>query len=275
MATAARRRDLTTPSGRPLAPLALAAHPETPGACLDVALAGGVNAFFLYDLQAADLLDALAGALPSCRSEVAVITGSEARDAGGLHRDVDALCARLRVDVLDVFLLLYVAPTEDVAVTDGLLDELVALREAGRIRHAGVSVHDRGRARAFATDPRVDVLMHRYNMAHRGAEEFVLPTAQQRGLPVIAFTCTRWRTLLAGHAAWQAPPPTASECYRFALAQPAVGLVLSAPRTLAQLRENLAVLDALPLRPDELRHWRAYGDLVYGGRPGDFETSWP
>ncbi len=38
--------------------------------------------------------------------------------------------------------------------------------------------------------------MHRYNMAHRGAEDRVLPAAVAFEIPVIAFTCTRWGSLL-------------------------------------------------------------------------------
>ena len=270
-----RRVDLRTPSGRPLSPLALAAHPQTPGACVDVALDAGINAFFVYDLEAEPLLGALATALPDGRPDVALITGTEARDPAGLRQDLDALRARLGVDVLDAFLLLYVTPTEDLDVVDRLLDELARAKEAGDIRAAGASAHDRARARRLAEDPRVDVLMHRYNMAHRGAEDAVWPAAQAAGTPGIAFTCTRWGTLLSGPPGWDGPVPTAADCYRFALAHPAVRLALTAPHTLDELRANLGVLEEAVPTPEELERWRAFGDLVHGGRPGAFETRWP
>ena len=78
---------------------------------------------------------------------------------------------------------------------------------------------------------RVDVLMQRYNMAHRGVEEVVLPAAQAAGVPVVAFTCTRWGSLLEGHRDWSGPLPSAADCYAFALRNPAVGVALTAPAT--------------------------------------------
>ena len=117
--------------------------------------------------------------------------------------------------------------------------------------------------------------MHRYNMAHRGAEKAVFPAALESDTPVIAFTCTRWGTLLAGHEEWEGPAPSAPDCYRFALAHPAVELALTAPHSVGELQQNLAVLDAPAPTPDEMAAWRAYGDIVYGGVPGEFETSWP
>ena len=267
--------DLVTARGRPVAPLALAAHPETPGACVGAALEAGIDTFFFYDRHAGAVLDALAPALPPRRDDVFLVTGTEERDVAGQRRDLDAMRTRLATDVLDLFLVLYVAPTVDRGDVDRLLDDLAALKESGAIRLAGASAHSRERAAELARDPRVDVLMHRYNMAHRGAEDVVLPAALDTDTPVIAFTCTRWGTLLAGHAEWDGPVPSAADCYRFALAQPAVRVALSAPHSVDELAENVAVLAAPPMSGDERARWRAYGDVVYGGTPGEFETRWP
>ncbi|MCA9313970.1 MAG: aldo/keto reductase [Planctomycetes bacterium] len=266
---------LTTLSGQPSSRLALGAHPQTPGACVDVALAGGIHSFFFYDRHAAAVLEALATALPSRRDDTLLITGTEERDIKGVQNDLDAIRKRLGVDTVDAFLLLYVAPGEDIGDVDRLLDHLHEQREAGALRYVGASAHDRKQAERLARDPRVDVQMHRYNMAHRGAEKAVFPAALESDTPVIAFTCTRWGTLLAGHEEWEGPAPSAPDCYRFALAHPAVELALTAPHSVGELQQNLAVLDAPAPTPDEMAAWRAYGDIVYGGVPGEFETSWP
>lgn len=97
--------------------------------------------------------------------------------------------------------------------------------------------------------------MLRYNMAHRKAESQVLPAAQSAGLPVIAFTCTRWGNLLKGHPQWHEPTPTATDCYRYALHHPAVQVALTAPATLSQLQSNLSVLNAPSLANAEIEHW--------------------
>ena len=117
-------------------------------------------------------------------------------------------------------------------------------------------------------------LMHRYNMAHRKAEEQVFPMAQQAGIPIVAFTCTRWGELLRGHPDWQGEIPTAADCYRYALHQKAVDLALTAPQTREQLEENLSVLHAPELAPEAVERWQEYGALVYGNGQDAFETKW-
>src|SRR5262245_40741915 len=69
------------------------------------------------------------------------------------------------------------------------------------------------------------------------------------------------------------PPPTASDCYRYCLAQPSVHVVLTAPRSLAELEQNLDVLELPPMSKQERGQWQRFGDLVYGTGKGTFETS--
>ena len=120
--------------------------------------------------------------------------------------------------------------------------------------------------------------MHRYNMAHRKAESEVFPVALKSRAAVIAFTATRWGTLLAPHPEWSSDPPTAVDCYRFCLAQAAVQLVLTAPKSLAELRENEAVLKLPPMEKHVCRHWSRFGDIIYkhgSGASHEFESLWP
>ena len=139
----------------------------------------------------------------------------------------------------------------------------------------GATAHDRPLARRLAADPRVDVLMHRFNMAHRKAAREVFPPAAKARTPIVAFTATRWGTLLKPPADWPGLPPTASDCYRFCLAQPSVQVVLTAPRSLAELEQNLVVLELPPMSKQERGQWQRFGDLVYAAGKGAFETSWP
>jgi aryl-alcohol dehydrogenase-like predicted oxidoreductase len=130
-------------------------------------------------------------------------------------------------------------------------------------------------ARRLAADPRVDVLMHRFNMAHRKAAREVFPVAAKARTPIVAFTATRWGTLLKPYADWSGPPPTAADCYRYCLAQPSVHVVLTAPRSLDDLEQNLDALKLPPMTEQERRQWQRFGDLVYGAGKGAFDTSWP
>jgi aryl-alcohol dehydrogenase-like predicted oxidoreductase len=120
--------------------------------------------------------------------------------------------------------------------------------------------------------------MHRYNMAHRKAECEVFPTAIKSRTPVVAFTATRWGTLLEPHLQWNSEPPTAADCYRYCLAQPAVHVVLTAPKSIAELRANEAVLKLPPMGSDDRKHWNRFGDIIYeqgSGASHDFESQWP
>ena len=106
---------------------------------------------------------------------------------------------------------------------------------------------------------------HNFNTVFRDNEDYT----------VVAFTATRWGTLLKPHEGWQGKPPTAADCYRFCLAQPAVQIVLTAPRSLQELNANLAALDSPPMRRRECAKLEKYGDLVYGHGRDKFETEWP
>ena len=269
---------ITTLSGAPATPLGLAAYPEQQRACVRVAHEAGVNFFFFYSLGRQSVIDGLIPVLRRSRDDVIVATGSGSRNRKGLERARRAICRRLGVDTLDVFFAEYVDPSEHASKVfddDGVLDLLCEWRETGAIRYVGASAHDRDLARRLVGDGRIDVLMHRYNMAHRNAAASVFPAAAAAGIPVVAFTATRWRTLLEGHPGWPGPVPSAADCYRYCLAAPAVQVVLSAPKTTRQLRANLGVLGTGRADHSASPDWEAYGDLVYADGRGKFETMWP
>jgi hypothetical protein len=54
-----------------------------------------------------------------------------------------------------------------------------------------------------------------------------------------------------------------------------VHVVLTAPRSLAELEQNLDVLELAAMSKQERSQWERFGDLVYGVGKGAFETSWP
>ena len=137
-----------------------------------------------------------------------------------------------------------------------------------------MTTHHRPTGLAVVEQQLCDVLMHRYNMAHRKAETDLFPAAKAAEIPVVAFTCTRWGTLLTQQPNDSRTPPTAADCYRFALNHP-VCLALTSPHDRIQLAENLQVLHAPPLSLEEVRHWQEYGDFVYGEGQHTFETLYP
>jgi hypothetical protein len=61
---------------------------------------------------------------------------------------------------------------------------------------------------------------------------------------------------------------TAGECYRFALSNPAVDLVLCAARSPAELRQDVAEVREGPLDAARLEDVRRFGDAVHAAARG-------
>jgi aryl-alcohol dehydrogenase-like predicted oxidoreductase len=271
-------RPLSALDGTPATCLGLAAGPMQDPGCVGRAFAAGINYFFFYGPGHTSFIEELAGLVQHNREQIIVATGSGSRRIAGLRAARRKLTALLGIDLIDVFFIEYVHPGDDPDVMfgkNGVLDELRQWKERGWVRFAGATAHDRSLARRLAADPRVDVLMHRFNMAHRKAAHEVFPAAAKAGIPIVAFTATRWGTLLEPQAGWPGPPPTAADCYRYCLAEPSVQVVLTAPNSVAELEQNLDVLRLPPMPKQERDRWQRFGDLVYGTGKGAFETSWP
>ena len=269
---------ITTLMNQPVQPLGLAGNPDMEEGCVTTAYDAGINYFFFYNQSYPRLIGELKSLLRDNRESVAIATGSESRNLKTLRSYLDQVCNELEVDTADIFYAEYVSPGDDMATllsTGGVFDELHRWKTEGRIRYVGATTHNRPMAVELIESGRIDILMHRYNMAHRGAEEQVLPAALNAGVPVVAFTCTRWGSLLTGHRDWDGPVPTAADCYQYVLHHPAVDIALTAPTTPAQLQENLIALKGAAQPPENLPLWEAYGKLVYGDGTDAFETQWP
>jgi aryl-alcohol dehydrogenase-like predicted oxidoreductase len=272
---------ITTINGKPASVLGLAAHPEQSPQCIQAAFNGGINYFFFYGPGHKEFIAGLRPLIKSHRNDVILASGSGSRTASGLRTARRKIFKAAGLEALDIFFAEYVNASdseEAIFGQDGVLDELQKWKAAGMIRYAGATAHDRQLAKRLAEDSRVDVLMHRFNMAHRKAADEVIPAARAARTPVVAFTATRWGTLLKQQAGWPAGPPSAADCYRFCLAQPAVRIVLTAPKSVAELNENISVLGLPPMNEEDCRRWHQFGDLIYDqGRRGshDFESRWP
>jgi aryl-alcohol dehydrogenase-like predicted oxidoreductase len=181
---------------------------------------------------------------------------------GHLRRATDKLLQTLDTDYIDVLQLFWLGKSS--AWTPGTIDALVSLRESGKVRRIGVSIHDRPRAGELAADSPLDLLMVRYNAAHPGAERDIFPRVEEKRTAVVAYTATRWRKLLKRPRGWTGKVPSAADCYRFCLSHPAVDIVLCGPKNETQLNENLAGLAQGPLDADEMAWMREFGHVVHG-----------
>jgi len=209
------------------------------------------------------LTPALRAALARDRERYAVCSGPMVGYfKSGVRKAAEAALRTLGTDYLDVFQLFWLGKMS--AFTGAVQDELVKLRDEGKVRAVGVSIHDRPRAARLATESILDLLMLRYNAAHPGAERDVFPHLAARKPVIVAYTATSWRKLLRAPRGWTGPVPTAGDCYRFCLTSPHVDVVLTGPRTVLELRANLAALEKGPLSPSEDDWLRTFGRAVHG-----------
>jgi predicted aldo/keto reductase-like oxidoreductase len=230
------------------------------------AVQSGVN--FLNWCGVPDGLSAFIAGLGSRRSEVAVCVQFEARTAAEARIELEHLFKQLRTDVIDVLTFYYVEEREEweqIIGPGGALEVCEAARREGRVRMLGVTSHQRPLVAAMAASGLLDMVMIRYNAAHRGAETEVFPVTRANGLPVVVYTCLRWGALLRptpddtpGFVV-----PSAPAWYRFALQHSAVTVALMAPENRRELDEDLQVLLApVPLSAEEYRALAEHGQRV-------------
>ena len=249
--------------GKEVHRLGLALNYGIDAAGVRAAIDRGVQYFFWTRLRTGAATPALREALARDRERYVVATGpSVGYFAGNVRRGLERALRTLGTEYVDVLQLFWVGV--GAAFTDETVGELVRLKEEGKARAIGISIHDRERAGRLAADSPIDLLMLRYNAAHPGAERDVFPHLERRRPAVVAYTATSWRKLLKAPRGWRGRVPTAADCYRFCLSSPHVDVVLTGPKTGAELQENLDGLARGPLSPEEDRFMREFGNVVHG-----------
>src|SRR5512133_2767741 len=181
---------------------------------------------------------------------------------GSVRRAVEKRLRESGSDYLDIVQVFWVGKMS--FLTKSVIGELVKLREEGKARAIGVSIHDRKRAAKLAAEGPLDFFMIRYNAAHPGAEVDIFPHLPAKKPIIAAYTATSWTKLLRPPKGWTGPAATAGDCFRFCLTNPNVDVVVSAPKTATQMRENMKALELGPLSEEEMARMRALGRAVHG-----------
>ena len=237
-------------------------HPDMPEVCrLGLATRGnsrlsrkdvhdaterGIN--YLNWCGQADGLSGAVSELGDQRDKVVVAVQLHARDGAGMRSQVDEALRELNTGWIDVVTLYYVESEEEwegMQGDGGAVEALAELKRQGVVRVMGLTSHQRKLAAGWAETGKLDLLMLRYNAAHRGAETEVFPVTEERDIRFIAYTCPRWGALMESTPA-DPPgfdPPPAKEWYRYVLAEPRVAVALMAPRVRDELDHDLELLD--------------------------------
>jgi predicted aldo/keto reductase-like oxidoreductase len=235
-------------SPRRVCRLGLATRGNTHLTVADVqhALHRGIN--FLNWCGVPDSLSETVAGIGARRSEVIVCVQFEARTAAEAEKELSQILHQLRTDYVDVLTFYYVEHTEEwqeIVEPGGALAYCREAQRRGQVRLLGLTSHQRPLAAETARSGLLDLLMIRYNAAHRGAEQEVFPVTDTLGIPVVVYTCLRWGALLRPTP--DDPPgfvvPRAPAWYRFVLQNPSVSVALVAPENREEWEEDLTVLD--------------------------------
>lgn len=212
------------------------------------------------------------------REKVVVSWQLQSSDAAGAARELEDALQEMKTKYIDIVTLYYVESERqwaEIAAEGGVLEVLRRACQQGKVRMIGMTSHQRAMAARIAASRErpLDMLMLRYNAAHRGAERDVFPVTSPLGIPVVVYTCMRWGALprpTPDDPTGFVPPP-AREWYRFALANPSVAVAIFAPNGRAELDHDLALLeDWRPPAPEEHRAMVEHGNRVHrhaGGFP--------
>ena len=200
---------------------------------------------------------------PDDQRSIHLIAGTFEADGQRIQRDVERVLRMLQIERISIFLLFWVQTWNRLG--PDVREVLQRMKAEGKIATFGLSTHNRVLA-IEAMEAGWNPVMVRHSAAHRGAEERIFPRAAELGTGLITFNNTCYSRLLQEHRGLK--PPSAADCYRYALSMPAVRACLSAPSTMEYLEENLSVL-----RDPELPEERRRTMLQFGAALYDEETT--
>jgi aryl-alcohol dehydrogenase-like predicted oxidoreductase len=243
--------------------LGMAASYGVPAAAVERAFERGVNYLYWGSFRKSAFGQGLRN-LKTQRDRMVLVLQSYTRVASLMGWSVERALRNLGFEHADILLLGLWSSKPPPRI----LDASRRLRDRGLVKHIAISTHQRPLVSELAADPDVGVVHLRYNAVHKGAEREVFPSLASNGPGIVAFTATSWRQLLDPK---RIPPgervPTATDCYRFVLSNPAVDVCMTGPANETQAADALRALDLGPMNAEELAWMRRVGDHIHGVTP--------
>ena len=163
---------------------------------IDAALDLGVNFIDTSDAYGAGYSETLLGnALKGRRAKVILATkggnvmtgpdrGKRIFDPDYISRVMDESLKRLQTDYIDLYQLHN--PTVDVIERGAVWEILQRAKQAGKIRHFGVSINTMEEGIAAVKDGRAETVQVEYNLLAQEPRETIFPLAQQANVAIIA-----------------------------------------------------------------------------------------
>ncbi len=225
----------------------------------------GIRCFYFGSLRAKPFGEGVRALAKQHRDQMTVVIQSYTRAASFMKVSLERGLRTLGIDHTDLLLLGWWNEPPPARI----LDAALALRERGLARHLMISCHNRKTFARYAQEPAYGAIMVRYNAVHPGAETDVFPHLGASPPGVVSYTALRWGHLLDPSVLPpNEPRPRASDCYRFVLTSPSVGLSMCAPRSAQELDEAVAAVERGPMTEDELAWMKRVGVHVKSATAG-------
>lgn len=250
-------------TGREVGRLGVAASYGVPAKAIEGAFERGATYLYWGTRRTGAFTEALRNLAPQ-RARMFLLVQSYSRMASLLGWSLERALRAAGYEYADGLLLgLWQRP-----VPGRILDAARRLKERGLVRHLAVSSHKRRLVPEFARSGDFDIVHFRYNAAHTGAERDIFPHLPPENRPgIVVYTATSWKQLLNPK---KVPPgektPSAGDCYRFVLTNPAVDVCMTGPADAAQMEHALAALGKGPMSDEEMAWMRRVGAAIYGRR---------
>ena len=252
-------------SGLEVSKMGIGADAGIPARALEWAFERGINYFYWGSRRRPGMKEAIRKLAASRREKMVIALQTYDYTGLALRQTFTQGLRALAIDYADVLIL----GNRNGPVPRRILDKALALKERGLARHLCVSAHSRSAFRQHLDSKNFDLIMVRYNAAHRGAEQDVFPLLGEPGRPgVLCFNSTRWGHLFDPRWIPQdEKPPRPIDLYRYVLSNPNIDMVLTAPQTIQQLEENLSTLEMGPVSEEERAWLERIGDHVHALSP--------
>lgn len=186
----------------------------------------------------------LGKALEGKREHFVLATKSMARTKSAMAQDIDISLHNLRTNYIDLYQIHNpsMEQLDQVLHTDGALEALLEAKEAGKIRHIGLTAHSiEVFERALKLDF-IETIMFPYNIVERQGEELIQKCMEKK----IGFIDMK---PLAGGAI-----EDAQLAIRFIMNNPAVSVVIPGMADIKEIEQNVkAVENVLPLTSNEIK----------------------
>ncbi len=185
----------------------------------------------------------MGNALAPYRDEVIIATKSMVRDAAAMEADLALSLKHFHTDCIDLYQFHFVNSMEQVNLIlgeNGAYRALMEAKEAGRVRHIGITSHSADLLEQVIPLGVFDTIQFPYNLIERQGEK-AFKMAQEADIGVIAMKPMAGGALEQGELS-----------LRFILQNPAVSVAIAGMQSMDEVLRNTAVVTQPPLNEVEL-----------------------